>query len=178
MPVSFPVPEPRVMPRFGLPSTRQEVFCRHFVAGGPDRSAPPDRTEPHMTFHDILHTPLPVIPTGRQRAEGTRLDPDDGNPESVDGIPPFSTSLRAGCSDHSGRNDGSERNRPARSVWETMHKTAQDGSGRRAENGGFPPEMGFGDGPVAKKKRTIQTGLSGDGSHGGPGHIRTNPDIS
>jgi len=34
MPVSFPVPEPRVMPRFGLLSTRQEAFCRHFVACG------------------------------------------------------------------------------------------------------------------------------------------------
>ena len=34
MPVSFPVPEPRIMPRFGLLSTRQEAFCRHFVACG------------------------------------------------------------------------------------------------------------------------------------------------
>ena len=34
MPVSFPVPEPRVMARFGLLSTRQEAFCRHFVACG------------------------------------------------------------------------------------------------------------------------------------------------
>ena len=34
MPVSFPLPEPRIMPRFGLLSTRQEAFCRHFVACG------------------------------------------------------------------------------------------------------------------------------------------------
>lgn len=34
MPVSFPLPEPRVMARFGLLSTRQEAFCRHFVACG------------------------------------------------------------------------------------------------------------------------------------------------
>ena len=34
MPISFPLPEPRVMPRFGLLSTRQEAFCRHFVACG------------------------------------------------------------------------------------------------------------------------------------------------
>ena len=34
MPISIPVPEPRVMPRFGLLSTRQEAFCRHFVACG------------------------------------------------------------------------------------------------------------------------------------------------
>ncbi len=34
MPVSFPVPEPRVMARYGLLSTRQEAFCRHFVACG------------------------------------------------------------------------------------------------------------------------------------------------
>ncbi len=34
MPVSFPLSEPRVMPRFGLLSTRQEAFCRHFVACG------------------------------------------------------------------------------------------------------------------------------------------------
>jgi len=34
MPVSFPVPEPRVMGRYGLLSTRQEAFCRHFVACG------------------------------------------------------------------------------------------------------------------------------------------------
>ena len=34
MPVSFPLSEPRIMPRFGLLSTRQEAFCRHFVACG------------------------------------------------------------------------------------------------------------------------------------------------
>ena len=34
MPVSFPVPEPRLMGRYGLLSTRQEAFCRHFVACG------------------------------------------------------------------------------------------------------------------------------------------------
>ena len=34
MPISFPVPETRVMARFGLLSTRQEAFCRHFVACG------------------------------------------------------------------------------------------------------------------------------------------------
>ena len=28
MPVSFPVPEPRVTPRFGLLPPRQEAFCR------------------------------------------------------------------------------------------------------------------------------------------------------
>ena len=34
MPVSFPMPETRVIARFGLLSTRQEAFCRHFVACG------------------------------------------------------------------------------------------------------------------------------------------------
>ena len=34
MPISLPLPEPRIMPRFGLLSTRQEAFCRHFVACG------------------------------------------------------------------------------------------------------------------------------------------------
>ena len=34
MPISLPLSEPRIMPRFGLLSTRQEAFCRHFVACG------------------------------------------------------------------------------------------------------------------------------------------------
>ena len=81
-PCPLPAPRPNPGSRRASVCRRpgRKAFCRHFVACGPDRSAPPDRTEPHMTYHDILHTPLPVIPTGRQRAEGTRLDPDDGIP--------------------------------------------------------------------------------------------------
>ena len=173
MPVACPAPEPRVTSRFGLPSTRQEAFCRHFVACGPDRSAPPDRTEPHMTYHDILHAPLPAIPTERRRAEGPRRDLEDRNPETGHVIP----ALRRPAGG-SGRNDGKGWSRPGRRIWETMLKPAKNVSDRRAENGGFPREKRFGDGPVAKEKRTIQTGLSSDGSHGGPGHNRTNHDIS
>ncbi len=67
----------------------------------PTRTSPthcPDRPSPRFVIpanHPLTVIPTEpppiVIPTEAERAEGTRLEPDDKNPETGDGIPPLRT---------------------------------------------------------------------------------------
>ena len=138
------------MPHYGLTATRREAFCPRFAACGPDfqrrQGGAPGRTGPHMTFHDILHTPLPVISTERQRAEGPRRDLEDRNPETGDATPPLRRPAGG-----SGRNDGKGWSRPGRSIWETMLKSEKMCRTARPKMADFRQKRGNGASLATKK---------------------------
>ena len=96
-------------------------------------------TSQNMTFHDAL----PIPPRHFDRPEGAeksfKLGAWDRGavPERY-----LHDAARRFAPARFGRYDGRGRSRPWRSVWETMLKPAKTGSGRRAENGGFPPKKG------------------------------------